>query len=94
MKYTVLEPVDEPVKTGFALALRPDTLDGKSVGIIDNGKRNSDYVLKKLLERLREKFAVSETVMVKKPSASHGISDEAARDLAGKVQGVIAGIGD
>ena len=94
MKYTLLEPVDGPVKTSFNLAQRPETLDGLSVGIIDNGKKNSDYVLKKILNRLQEKYALASTLHVKKPSASHGVSEEAARDLSEKVQAVIAGIGD
>ena len=46
MPYIVLDPTDEPVKTSFTLAPRPEKLQGVTLGVIDNGKKNSDYLLK------------------------------------------------
>jgi hypothetical protein len=94
MAYIVLEPIDQPVQTTFTLAPRPASLSGLTVGLIDNGKRNSDYVLKKITARIQERYPDISLEYVRKPSASHGIPEEMARDLAAKAQAVIAGIGD
>ena len=94
MAYTVLEPIDRPVETSFHLAPRPTSLEGLTIGLIDNSKRNSDYVLKKIMSKVQERYPNISLEYVKKPSASHGIPEKMARDLAAKAQAVIAGIGD
>lgn len=94
MKFNVLDPTEGPVKTGFELASRKETLDSLAIGVIDNGKRNSDTMLFKILELLKKRYAIGSVVHFKKSSASHGITEDQARDLALKTQFVIAGIGD
>lgn len=94
MSYIVLDPTDEPEKTSFTLATRPAGLDGLTVGVIDNGKKNSDYLLKGILKRLEQGAPLAGQVYIRKPSVSHGIPPELAQELAGKCQMVIAGIGD
>jgi len=94
MAYTVLEPIDRPVETSFHLAPRPTSLEGLTIGLIDNSKRNSDYVLKKIMSKVQERYPNISLEVVKKPSASHGIPDVTAKELGAKVQAVIAGIGD
>jgi hypothetical protein len=94
MPYIVLDPTDEPVRTTFTLAPRPERLAGLTVGIIDNGKKNSDYLLRGILRGLQAGQAPAGSVEVRKPSVSHGIPPLLAEELAGKCQVVIAGIGD
>ncbi len=94
MKYFVLDPTEGPVKTGFELAARRESLDGLVAGVIDNGKRNSDTMLNKILEFLKKQYGLASVVYLKKQSASHGITEDQARDLAQKTQFVVAGIGD
>ena len=94
MSYIVLDPTDEPVKTSFTLAPRPEKLAGLTVGIIDNGKKNSDYLLRGILRGLEAGNPPAGSVAVRKPSVSHGIPPLLAEELAGKCQVVIAGIGD
>ena len=94
MAYAVLEPIDHPVETSFQLAPRPASLKGLTIGFIDNGKRNSDYVLKRIMSRIQERYPKISLEYVKKSSASHAISDLTAKELGAKVQAVIAGIGD
>lgn len=94
MKYTVLDPADGPRESGFKLAGRPESLEGITVGVIENGKKNSDYVLKKIVDRLKERYGFASAVYVKKVSASSPIPPEAARDLAQQCRVVVAGIGD
>ncbi len=70
MPYIVLDPTDEPIKTSFSLAPRPEKLKGKILGVIDNGKKNSDYLLKRILERLQAEEETAGHVYVRKPSVS------------------------
>ncbi|MCU0579269.1 MAG: hypothetical protein MUF69_06950 [Desulfobacterota bacterium] len=94
MSYIVLDPTDEPLKTGFTLAPRPEKLAGLTVGLIDNGKKNSDYLLRGILKGLQAGVSLAGSVEVRKPSASHGIPPLLAEELAGRCQVVMAGIGD
>lgn len=94
MKYFVLDPTEGPVKTGFELAARQESLDGLIAGVIDNGKRNSDTLLNRIIKSLKTRYRLASVVHLKKQSASHGISEGQARDLAQKTQFVVAGIGD
>jgi hypothetical protein len=94
MPYIVLDPTDEPVKTSFTLAPRSKKLKGMTLGVIDNGKKNSDYLLKGILEKLQVKEDLAGHRYVRKPSVSHGIPADQANMLAGQCQVVIAGIGD
>jgi len=94
MPYIVLDPTDEPVKTSFTLAPRPVNLKGKTLGVIDNGKKNSDYILKGIWEGLQAKEGLAGHFILRKPSVSHGIPPDQAKILAEQCQVVIAGIGD
>jgi hypothetical protein len=94
MTITVLDPTSGPVKTAFDMAPRPGSLKGLTLGLIDNGKRNSDYMLKEIGRRLKDLYGFRGEVHLKKPSPSHAVSEDAARELAEKAQVVLAGIGD
>ena len=94
MTCIVLDPTNAPIRTTFKPAPRPETLKGLTLGLIDNGKKNSDYLVKKIGERLRALYGLTGAIHVRKPSPSHAIPDDAATDLAGKVDLVVAGIGD
>ena len=94
MTYTVLDPTNEPIRTTFKPAPRPETLKGLTLGLIDNGKKNSDYLVKKIGHRLRALYGLSGDIHVRKPSPSHAIPEDMAEELAGKVDLVVAGIGD
>ncbi len=94
MSITVLDPTNEPVKTRFHMARRPESLKGLTLGLIDNSKKNSDYLVKRISDRLREQYELGEDLMVRKPSPSHAIPGDAAKDLAERVDLVVAGIGD
>lgn len=90
----VLDPTDEQGTTvGFALAPRPETLDGKVLGVINNGKRNAKLILGYLVELLKEEYAISEVKWVKKPSVSHPISPNLAKELQ-TCHLILSGVGD
>ena len=94
MTIIVLDPTNEPVRTGFQKARRPESLKGLTLGLIDNGKKNSDYIVKKIGDRLREQYGLGGDIIVRKPSPSHAVPGDAAENLAERVDVVVAGIGD
>ena len=94
MSCIVLDPTNTAVESTFKSAARPEILEGLTLGLIDNGKKNSDYVLKQIAMRLKTLYGIENEIWVKKPSPSHAISQAAADELAHKAHVVVAGIGD
>ena len=94
MGFTVFDPTDGPVAKAFAPAVRPASLAGKVIGILDNGKAKSDLLLHEIEDLLRSEAGVANVVMVRKPSAYRPAPDEQLDDLAQRADAVIAGIGD
>ena len=94
MSCIVLDPTNGPIRTTFKPAPRPETLKGLTLGLVDNGKKNSDYLVKKIGARLRALYGLGGEIHVRKPSPSHAIPQDVAEELSGKVDLVVAGIGD
>lgn len=94
MTCIVLDPTNEPVRASFQKARRPESLKGLILGLIDNGKKNSDYLVKKIGDGLRERHGLGGDILVRKPSPSHAIPEEDAKALAERADLVVAGIGD
>lgn len=90
----LLDPTSEPVVERRSRAPRPTSLDGLRVGFLDNGKRNSDQVLRYLDELLRERFALAGTVHRRKPSSGRAAPPELVEELARTCDVVIPGVGD
>jgi len=51
-------------------------------------------MLKEIGRRLKDLHGFNDEIHLKKPSPSHAVPEDAARDLAGRVHLVLAGIGD
>ena len=94
MTITVLDPTNEPIKAAFDMAPRPEGLTGLTLGLIDNGKKNSDYLIKKIAAMLDARYGVKIGRHVQKPSPSHGIAQDTAGELAEQADLALAGIGD
>jgi hypothetical protein len=94
MSFVVFNPTSGPSAKEVLMAKRPVTLEHGVLGIIDNGKTNSDTVLHQVGERLQEKFNLKEVVYLKKYSFSHPIREAEAEKLAKQCDFVISGIGD
>jgi hypothetical protein len=90
----VLDPTNlQATVTGFNTAPRLKTLDGKRIGVINNGKRRADFILQSIIELLQKEYLIAGIKWVKKPSVSHPISPE----LISKLQDchlVLSGVGD
>ena len=87
-------PTNVPQSIKTHIAPRPDSLHDGVLGVIDNGKTNSDTVLNRIIEGLRVRYKLKDVINIKKYSASHQLQDDASRELADKCDFVLAGIGD
>lgn len=94
MAWTVFDPTEGPTGGEFKPAPRPAGLAGLTVGILENGKRNSDVLLRHLAALLRDEAGVGEVLTVRKASAYRPAPDGELDRLAAKCRAVVTGIGD
>jgi len=94
MSFVVYNPTGGPAAEKVGMAPRVRSLQNGILGVIDNGKTNSDTILNRMAGTLSEHYSLAEVVTVKKHSGSHAIKDDAARMLAQKCNFILAGIGD
>ena len=78
----------------FRLNDRPTTLEGKTLGLLENSKANSDKVLHELGRMLQEKYGLKEVRMFNKHSASLPTKPEVIEDMLNGVDVLITGVGD
>ena len=90
---TVLDPSFEDDAAPFALAARPRSLVGATVGIISNGKANTRPFFDHLARVARAEWGVAEVVLRTKSNysapAERDLIDEAAQWAV-----LFAGVGD
>jgi hypothetical protein len=95
MTSILLDPTDRLEEQRHQLALRRFTsLDGVRVGLLVNGKRNSDVLLADIGELLGERFEVKNMETVRKPSSTRMSPLGLLDDLTGRFDVVITAIGD
>ena len=95
----VLDPTAKPISGAeFEIAPRVDDLNGKVIGLLDNGKPNFSIFLSHVEELLRHRFKPRETVYVDKRVAGDGFAAplpaEPLGELAAKCDVVINGMCD
>ena len=90
----ILDPTVETPKTAIAFAPRPDSLLGKRIGLIENTKFNSDRLLVKLGELLKQEYGAAETRLFRKHNSSVPAHQEIIDELKGACDVMVAGIGD
>ena len=62
----VISPAGIPRIPDEALKPRPGTLEGATLGILENNKEFSDWVLDRVRDRLRASFEITEVVQRRK----------------------------
>jgi hypothetical protein len=90
----LLDPTTEAAAQPVAYAARPDTLAGKRIALIETTKFNSDKILVKLGELLRQEFGAAEVKLYHKRNASVPAHEEIIEDIKKSCDLVVAGIGD
>ncbi|HSQ03113.1 MAG TPA: hypothetical protein VLN59_03695 [Burkholderiales bacterium] len=87
----LVNPVGQRAVARVALAPRLETLNGKSIGFIDNIKPNAGLFIRYIEEMMRADFPGIETHTVRKNFTS---SKLIANELEGKVQALVNAWGD
>jgi len=82
-----VNPGDRPLIPGL------DSLDGKVIGIIDNGQSNSTSMFHELAELLKEKFNAREVVFRTKPTHMQGAPKPVMDEILKQCDAVITGLG-
>jgi endonuclease/exonuclease/phosphatase family metal-dependent hydrolase len=90
----LFDPTSTPRERTITLAPRRSDLHGLRVGLVENTKFNSDVILAKLGERLARQHGMTVSRMIRKRSASHAVTEEAADELRRISDFVVSGVGD
>ncbi|HZS01625.1 MAG TPA: hypothetical protein VFE37_23110 [Chloroflexota bacterium] len=91
---TLLDPQTAARPARVTRAPRPADLRGKRVGLLANGKPNSQEFLAALGGLLRERHGAVPLVLVGKPSASRVAPAATLDELAAQCDAVVTAVGD
>ena len=75
------------------LASGLDTLEGKVIGIIDNGQANSTTMFQELAKLIQEKFNTKEVIFRTKPTHMQGAPNPIMEEILNRCDAVITGLG-
>ena len=82
-----VNPKDRPLVPGL------ESLDGKVIGIIDNGQANSTTMFQELVKLLQERFHAKEVLFKTKPTHMQGAPKPIMEELFSRCDAVITGLG-
>jgi hypothetical protein len=82
-----INPKDRPLVPGL------DTLEGKVIGIIDNGQANSTTMFQELAQLMQEKFHTKEVLFKTKPTHMQGAPKPVMEEILHRCDAVITGLG-
>ena len=82
-----INPKDRPLVPGL------DTLEGKVVGIIDNGQANSTTMFQELAQLMQEKFHTKEVLFKTKPTHMQSAPKPIMEEILNRCDAVITGLG-
>ena len=78
---------DQPLVPGL------DTLEGKVIGIIDNGQSNSTAMFQELAELLRRTYRPAEVLFKTKPTHMQAGPEPMLEEFVSRCDAVITGLG-
>jgi len=82
-----INPKDQPLVAGL------DSLEGKTIGIIDNGQSNSTSMFQELAKLVQERFDVKQVIFRTKPTHMQGAPKVIMEDIINRCDAVITGLG-
>jgi hypothetical protein len=82
-----INPKDRPLVPGL------DTLEGKVIGIIDNGQANSTTMFQELAQLIQESFHSKEVLFKTKPTHMQGAPKPIMEEILNRCDAVITGLG-
>ena len=92
----VLSPEGKAQTSSAKIAAVPrfTSLQGKTIGVLDNSKPNADKLAGRLAELLMERYGVANVITRRKLTAQQGAPKQYIEELAGQADFVLAGLGD
>jgi hypothetical protein len=90
----VLNPTTGPARGRSSVAPRPASLDGKTVGVIWNGRAYGDRLLQEALDILKERYRVRDVLFREKPFLGNIAPEPLLAEMAAKADVVVTGVGD
>lgn len=78
----------------IAPVARFTSLQGKTIGVLDNSKPNADKLAERLAELLKERYGVANVITRRKLTAQQGAPKQYIEELADQADFVLAGLGD
>lgn len=93
-RLAVLDPTVEPIPAHAVVAQRPNTLDGKIIGLLANGKRNSVELLEAISDVLADRYEFKAIVARNKGNASRPCPTPLAEKMAEECDVIITSSGD
>lgn len=96
MGSVIMDPTGQATRAEGAMQLapRPESLSGKTVGLVDNGKQNAGRFVDELGKLLVDRYGVGSVVLRKKPVATVDAPAELLEDLHDSADLVVIGVGD
>jgi hypothetical protein len=91
---TILSPSNDVEPNRADLAPRPASLSGLRVGILDNGKPNSDRLLELLGSNLVAAYGVDVATVLRKPAIGRLAPSSIVDELTAVSDVVVTGVGD
>ncbi|HYT54662.1 MAG TPA: hypothetical protein VEQ38_08115 [Verrucomicrobiae bacterium] len=82
-----INPKDRPLVPGL------DTLEGKVIGIIDNGQANSTTMFQELAQLVQETFHTKEVLFRTKPTHMQGAPKPIMEEILSRCDAAITGLG-
>ena len=76
-----------------SLVPRLDTLEGRVIGILDNGQANSTPMFRELAVLLEERYNPSEVLLRTKPTHMQGVPKVILDELKDRCDAIITGLG-
>ena len=90
----VLDPTVSPLPADGVVADRPTTLEGVSIGLLANGKLNSEEMLTALHDVLADRFEFGAVIQRNKHNASRTCPEDIIDELVEQCDVVITSSGD
>lgn len=92
----IMDPTGQTARAEGAMRLapRPQSLEGRTVGLVDNGKQNAGRFVDELGKVLVERYGAGALVVRKKPVATVDAPPELLDELHHEAELVVIGVGD
>ena len=89
----ILDPTIAAPRAHIEYVARPKSLEGLRIGLIENTKKNSEAVLRKLAEKAAAAYGMTIEVLVHKAQRAP-LKDAQVAELKGRTDFAIVGVGD